>query len=514
MMGFNFIYSAFVLAVSALYSLEILSVFQQCGYTFRDYFGFLFRNKRVVFTYLVISIVFAATGIVAYFSEYLSFIYSITVFAAAVSYYFVYKRNLRLRIRVVFTKRMTRIALLHLALSYSVTAAICQLIAFFSGVVTILYPLLLPVAAYILSPCDALIYKREAVKCEKTLKSKNNLIKIGITGSCGKTTVKKYLLEFLKEKYMVYATPKSFNTPMGICLAVKDMPPDTEVFIAEMGAKRKGDIAELCNIVKPSIGVITAIEKQHLETFGSLENIKNTKNELIEGLATDGYAVFSADSEGSRELFERAKVKKSCVGIKGDGKATARNIRYEGGRLFFDLILGGKKFPIKSKLIGRHNVTNICLAAAVAMRLGVSPPSIARRVKELIPPEHRLNIISGANGVTVIDDGYNANLKGIEGAAEALGSFGGSKYAVTSGIVEAGAESREMNERVGETLAKTADYIVAVGKNSEAILDGARKNNCEGVSVKTLDEAKEILKKRVKRGDTVIFINDLPDKYL
>ncbi|MBO6263034.1 MAG: UDP-N-acetylmuramoyl-tripeptide--D-alanyl-D-alanine ligase, partial [Clostridia bacterium] len=133
-------------------------------------------------------------------------------------------------------------------------------------------------------PFDRLNYILSINKCKKKLAKKNDLIKIGITGSCGKTSVKNILAAMLSVDYKVYATPKSYNTPLGICKSVSKMNDDTEVFIAEMGARNKGDIKELTNIVKPEIGVITGVTEQHLETFGSLENIKDTKFELIDGL--------------------------------------------------------------------------------------------------------------------------------------------------------------------------------------------------------------------------------------
>ena len=133
---------------------------------------------------------------------------------------------------------------------------------------------------------------------------------IAITGSYGKTSTKDFLATILSKRYKVLKTPGSFNTPMGICKVIRgELKPEHEIFIVEMGAKEKGNIKELCDLVRPEIGIITAIGPQHLETFKTMESVVSTKYELIESLPVEGIAVLNNDDENCRNLVKRIKEK-------------------------------------------------------------------------------------------------------------------------------------------------------------------------------------------------------------
>ena len=249
-----------------------------------------------------------------------------------------------------------------------------------------------------------------------------------------------------------------------------------------------------------------------METFGSLENVKNTKYELIEALSGGGTAIFSSDNEDTKRLYELTKKKKILAGINGK-EVRAKGVKVTGQGTEFTLVIGRDKYYLKTKLLGRHNVTNICLAAAAAKELGVSPRRIAAAVERLKPPEHRLQPFVTANGVTVIDDGYNANIDGVRNAAETLKEIAGRKFAVVSGIAEGGSCSRELNEEVGKLLKDAVNVLIATGVYADYIFAGARGGDCKVLKAKDLASAENILKTRVVSGDTVIFINDLPDNY-
>ena len=164
-------------------------------------------------------------------------------------------------------------------------------------------------------------------------------------------------------------------------------------------------------------------------------------------------------------------------------------------------------------LLGEHNALNVCLAIAVSINLGVEIQKILSVLPTLEPVEHRAKLISTEHGITVIDDGYNANIEGIKSTANAVDSFSGFKIAVTSGIVEIGKESQKINFEVGKILAQHFDLIIAVGLNSNFIKEGVSVFNKEVICVEQTKDAKCIINKRAKTKDVVAFFNDLPDKY-
>lgn len=360
---------------------------------------------------------------------------------------------------------------------------------------------------------DRAKYRQAKEKCKQRLAEYPELIRVGITGSCGKTSVKNYLNKMLSGSFDVLTTPKSFNTPLGICRATEKLCGDTEVFLVEMGARKRGDIAELCDMVSPSVAVLTSVTGQHLETFGSAEEIARTKYELVRAVGEKGFAVFSADSPMLAPLYASAPCEKISVGFGGEREGVkAENFRQGERGSSFDLWMEGKMYPIENSLVGKFSATDICLAAAVARKLGVPREKIASAACRLKAVEHRLSVSVTPGGVTIADDGYNANPEGIVAAAEFLDTFSGKKIVVTPGLAELGRFRRVCNENAGRVLAAHADTIVAIGKNGGPIVRGAG-GRCETVRVRSREKAKKFLEGKTGRGDVVLFLNDFPDVF-
>ncbi len=503
---------------------KLFAVFQQGGYLLRGFFSSLKNDcKKEIerlstysLTFLIYSLFFSPVFAV---NETL---YVAVLLSAALSFdIVVFIKNKPVK-EVKLTRRFIRmtvcsvllVAFISLAAGYlgslltANTLPVCLVVSLTLSVLCGLTPALIAAGYLVMLPYDRLKYRISVGKCKKELEKRKDIIKIGITGSYGKTSVKNILSKMLSAKYKVVATPLSYNTPLGICRSVKKITPSTEIFIAEMGARRVGDIKELCEIVRPDIGVITGICGQHIETFKTLENVKRAKNELIEALPVDGAAFFNIDKEATAELFGRCLITKFSAGIiRGD--VYAKTVREEKNGTYAEIILGGKEYSFVTKLRGRHNVSNICLAAEVAFKLGVPPERIIAEAVRLKPVPHRLEV-KNSGGVTIIDDSYNANIEGVKAAAEVLGSFEGKKFVVTPGMVECGKDSGRLNEAFGEILSGVADVIFAVGNNAFHIANGAAYK-CEVVKCENLAESTE--KMKLKAGDVVLFLNDLPDKY-
>ncbi|HEX2277074.1 MAG TPA: UDP-N-acetylmuramoyl-tripeptide--D-alanyl-D-alanine ligase, partial [Candidatus Tectomicrobia bacterium] len=408
---------------------------------------------------------------------------------------------------------------LTLPLSYS--AALLILLA---GLVVVqLSPLTTVLANVLLTPVQRAINQTYLRRARKRLREVKPLV-IGITGSYGKTSTK-YLLEHLLASHRrVLKTPLSYNTLMGLCRVINDsLRADCEVFIAEMGAYRRGDIKELCDFVRPTIGILTAIGPQHLERFKSIENVQATKYELIEALPSAGVAIFNNDDPRCRALADRTThVRVMRYGLDTDGQALdlwAEHMTMGPEGLAFTLAdKDGKRIEARTVLLGRHNVLNILGAACAAGALGVPLSDIAGAIRDLPSVPHRLQLIDNGSGVTVIDDSYNSNPIGAMEALEVLGSFThGRRILVTPGMVELGTLEAQLNEELGAKAAEVCDYVVLVGvERTKPLVAGLRRKNFPQEKIRVVRDLKGatiVLPTIVGLGDTVLFENDLPDLY-
>lgn len=360
-----------------------------------------------------------------------------------------------------------------------------------------------------LANCITLIWEvpknKSYVKRAKRILAALDIKVVGITGSYGKTSSKNILAEMIAKKYRVLTTPLSFNTPLGIAKTVNDNDlKNYDVLIAEMGARHKGDIAELCAICPPDYSMITGICPQHLESFKTLENIVAAKGEIISGtkkrcfIAGDAYAHFK-DFEGEKVVCDCvSEVNADCTGTE------------------FTLTLGGESKRVKTKLLGEHVAHNIGLCAQVAFAMGVEIDLICEAVTALEFTEHRLQLIE-SNGVNILDDGYNSNVVGAKAAITVLKYFGGKKIVVTPGLVELGILEESENETLGGELVGL-DYVILVGETLvTAVKNGYLKagGDPEKITVvPSLAAAQDVLKDIIGKGDTVLFLNDLPEIYL
>lgn len=380
--------------------------------------------------------------------------------------------------------------------------------------------ILVPIVNMILVPFEILNHHRYILKAKKKLKKYPNLIKIGITGSFGKTTCKNILNVMLSQKYEVCVSPHSFNTPMGLTKVVLDyLKPNHEVLIAEMGARKRGEIAELCRIINPQHGILTSIGTQHLLSFGSEQNIALGKYELIQSLPKSGIAVFNKDNINSHPLYQKTTLAKKWVSVSDDtADCYAKNITVSNEGSAFDLVIGTEEIACKTALLGVHNLQNILLCACFAKEMGLSMQQIAAAIALLKPIAHRLELIQ-SNGLTILDDSYNASVEGVRAALDVLSSFKQSeKIVVTPGLIELGKLEDIENEKFGNQIASVATKVIIVNKtNLESIKKGLldKEFNPEHIfEAETLAHAQIILSKIATNDSIILFENDLPDNYI
>lgn len=344
------------------------------------------------------------------------------------------------------------------------------------------------VANWLLKPVEANINRKYYQDAERILRGMPDLKIIGVTGSYGKTSTKHYLNRILSEKYDVMMTPGSFNTTMGVIRTVREyLKPYNEVFIVEMGAKQPGDIKEICDLVHPEIGIVTAVGEQHLESFKTIENVQRTKFELIDSLPTDGLAVVNNDFPFvANRKVDNVKCIRYAVSECGPAEYIAEDIRYSAHGTSFTVVTPtGEKFGFSTHLVGECNVSNLLAAIIVALRLEVPIEKIRYAVNDIQQVEHRLNMKRTPGGVTIIDDAFNSNPTGSKMALDVLKMMtGGRRIIVTPGMIELGERQEELNAKFGEYIAGAADIAIIVGHyNREAIISGIKSTDTTSLDV-------------------------------
>ena len=510
-----------------------LHILQLDGYKPRRYLKWILEHIRSCFEIIEILLIAGVLVVISVFPSILSpWFYTVIclTWTAFQVFRIINRKRITAKKPLVFTARAKR--LFGLALAMLVVAAIMfvsyvneesRRIGFF--LFSELSVPILAVSSFVIWPLEQTInniYLRDARKRIKTLQPKI----VGITGSYGKTSTKYILHQILSQKYNTLMTPDSYNTPMGICKVIRgELLPKHKYFIVEMGAYKRGDIRELCRLAPPEIGILTAVGPVHLERFKTIENTTRAKYELIEALPQNGLAVINADNEICAKLAETTdSVPIIQYGITANHsvRLSAKNIiQNEKGLTFtvFDEEAG--TIEITTRLLGKHNVSNILAAISVALHCGMTLLEIQSAVSTLEPVPHRLQLVKGVAGVTIIDDSFNSNPEGAKAALEVLTDFlsekQGKKVLVTPGMIELGAREYDENRHFGSEAAKVCDHIILVGKIRTApILDGLKNENYpdQKISiVNNLDEAQQHLQTRLKPGDVVLFENDLPDNY-
>lgn len=425
---------------------------------------------------------------------------------------------------LVYTPRARRLLIVTIAVYLLKFTAISLIVPqYFWFVVPVIGFLSFAIAmfsAWVLTPVENSINNGFVKDARKKLKSMPGLKVIGITGSYGKTSVKHFVARILAEKYNVLHTPGSVNTTLGVVRIIREqLKPTHEIFIAEMGAKKMGDVRELCELVEPDIAILTAIGPEHLDTFGDMKNVQKGNFELPESLGKDGFALMNADYELVKE-YNKTNTGLLWYGLQDSfSDYSARNIQYTPGGMTFDFIhQGNVVIELETKLLGEHNVSNIVAACAVAMELNVEPGKIAYAVRNLQSVQHRLEVKRFANGLTVIDDAFNSNPMGAAMAVDVLGKISGNKkIIVTPGMIELGELEFEANKIFGTQIAAVCDFTILVGpKQTLPIQEGLKEAGYPASKLfiaRNLNEAIAKVNEIAVSGDVVLYENDLPDTY-
>ena len=515
-------------------SSKFLQIIQQSGYHVSGYMSWLRGTRYKYLSRLfVLSLLSVACSLVtnSLFDVYHSqAIYSYL----GLIFYFYFSGSFILNLvkepnktPLVKTKRITRtLTALFIVYTLVTFALIALSTEYFKllrfGIITltpVLVPFVVVLVFWILYPVEKLINIYYISKAKRKLKKSKDLVRVGITGSYAKTTNKFILTTMLSKKYKTLCSPHSYNTPLGLTRTIlQDLDETIQVFVAEMGAKKKGEINELCKLVDPDHALLTGIGSQHLESFKSEENIVQTKKELADWVdAKGGYIVYNGENQKCKTLFEQSSNQNKILAGTNQSFCFATDVVATSKGIQFNLILDGKSLQCQTKLLGEYNLQNICMCASLAFKLGVSPNQIKSAIKSLSPAEHRMQLIPSGKNV-VIDDSFNASAEGCQAALETLKLFDGySKVIITPGIVEMGKYETETNFNFGKQIASVCDYVIIVNDvNKQSISQGLEQNNFDMEKVfcvENLEKAKEKITELKLENSVILFENDLPDLF-
>jgi UDP-N-acetylmuramoyl-tripeptide--D-alanyl-D-alanine ligase len=340
---------------------------------------------------------------------------------------------------------------------------------------------------------------------------------VGITGSAGKTTTKDLLAGIFSTQGKTVAPQGSYNGEVGVPLTVFQADAETRYLVIEMGATGVGHIKYLADMVRPDIGVVLGVGTAHAGEFGGVENIARAKGELVEGLAATGTAIINLDDD--RVAAMRGRTTAAVLGFSAEGRRDAAvqalNADTNGeGNPEFDLLLpgGDATHHVCSRLIGAHHTGNLLAAAAAAFAAGVPGADIAAALgRQAAASRWRMERTERADGVTIINDAYNANPESMRAALRTLADLGRGRrtWAVLGAMLELGEDSIREHTAVGTQVVRlNISRLVVVGREARALYVSAVQEGSWGdecIFTETADEAYELLKDELQPGDLVLF---------
>lgn len=432
---------------------------------------------------------------IVYFATPFVLFYLLDFFYFAIYFYFLYLTsfiiwNRKLDRPLVLTSRVKRFLVLLLFVTLSLNL-LCFLSQSCHASVLFIPLLITYIISHLLEKMFFVAFKQKA---KSRLKELTDLKIVAITASFGKTSIKNYLHQVLRSKFNTYKTPRSVNTIAGIVLDVnKDLPSDTQIYIAEAGARSKGDIEEITNFLEPQYTIIGSVGEQHIEYFKTIDNIIYTKMEILKSpRLVKGFV------HESVPILNYPKIEKFPNNL----NITMSNL--DG--IWFDIIINGKVEHFNAPILGSFNAINLTAVILTALELGMSIEEIKVALHNIEPVEHRLQLIK-AGGKLILDDSFNGNLEGMLEAIKISNTHRGRKVIITPGLVESTVEA---NTTLALAIDEVFDVVVITGSLNIKVLSA----NIDSTKIITLKDKKameDVLSKTTQVGDLILFANDAPN---
>lgn len=341
---------------------------------------------------------------------------------------------------------------------------------------------------------------------------------IGITGSFGKTSTKEYTATILSKKFKVLKTADSKNSPIGIAeVILKNLRSKHEVFVVEMGAYRRGEIARMCRMVEPNVGIVTAINEQHQDLFGSMENTISAKYELIQGLSGKQIAIFNADNSYTLQMAQKAQTEGKRVWLYAiehsdfpnwaEKVLNAENIRINPRSVEFSIVIDNQRIVCSVHLLGKHHVSNILAALFGSLACGLTVDEAVFALQKIRPFKSTMQPVPGINEADFVDDTFNNNPDAAIAAIHYLKEMNGRKFLIFQPMIELGKYASYAHERVGKHAGDVCGSILLTNRSYYTdFARGVEMSKYKGeLQVITPTTGANYIKDHVRSGDTVLF---------
>ena len=480
---------------------HILNIFQQEHY---DFSKLLFTYKKLYCRKIYMYILYLML-ILSLFNNTITSLYILIL--GLLSLLFKPKYIIKLK----FTGRIIRLIIttsiiytLILIFNYSNTLFICMVL---------LYPFVLYSINLINYPTEYLINSYYIYKASKKLKKHKNLIKIAITGSYGKTTIKNILYKILSTKYICVATPKSYNTILGITKTINESLDNlTEILIVEMGANHPNEISKMKKLIDPDISIISEIGPQHMSTFKTIDKVFKTKLEIINFNKLDSITIVNNDNIYLKNLHIKDKTLYK-VGVNQNKYIYAQDITVTQNLTTFTIVdnLNKETHNINSQLLGNHNINNILISYLTSKLLNIDSDYIIQSIEELTPVNNRL-CYRKMNNIHIYDDSYNSNKVGFINAINVLKNTNTKKIIITPGIVDCGIEEEKINLEIADMINNSNIDDVYLIKNKVTKYYEKRLNKYQ-IFNNFVDAYNHLLSSYTLEEVSLLIENDLPDNY-
>ncbi len=340
---------------------------------------------------------------------------------------------------------------------------------------------------------EKVLLDRYAKAAKEKISNLKNLTIIAITGSYGKTSLKNFLAQILQDDFRVYATPRSVNTFAGLVQDINtSLSSFTDIYIAEAGARGKGDIKEIANLLNHHYAILGKIGKMHIEYFKTLENIIEAKSEILQSSRLKKAFVYKENP---------IKFDSNMIKFPDEVRGVDANLE----KTSFEMKIDGEFVKFETSVLGEFNIINISAAIMVAKYFGMSSEKIQKRVALLKPTDHRLQKIE-VNSKLIIDDSFNGNLEGMLEGIRLSSLFEGRKVIITPGLIESDEKS---NIELALAIDKVFDMAIITGELNSKILS-SNINRAQKIVLKDKSNLENILKGSTKEGDLILFANDAP----
>lgn len=349
-------------------------------------------------------------------------------------------------------------------------------------------------------------------KARQKLQRYKKLLVIAVSGSYGKSSTKEYIAHVLSEKFSVVKTLGSNNTPIGIAKTILNkIDNNTDIFVVEMGAYKRGEVAELCDIVRPAISVTTSVSDQHLSLYGNLKNAIDTELELIHALPKNGLALFNGNNKHTSELYKKCKKKKilykASLQRNEQVDVAATNIMIGKNDVSFTVAAEGKRIHIQAPLLGGHMIENLLPAVYLAKYLGIPDAKIKKAFLSVTPPPKTMIQTGLPGGIVAVDDTFNISPESVQAVLQYMKIYKKKKILVLMPMIELGKNAKDRHREIGKMIGAICDNVFLTNKNFyKEILRGVTmsKGNCVVQTAPAHVIAREVMA-IAEKGDIVVF---------